>query len=601
MITCLQSIYFTTFINNMELIYLYIDDDGKNIKDCEFNFSPEYRISYNRKQRFITIEKNDCYLPYFWEVSNISNITAIIGKNGAGKSNLLEFIFRYYTSRDVPARNLIHIYRLNGELYINGPDIPCNIPLREIHYTSYPLNDFNKAVNTKLIYYSPHYEKNVLYDLGQGITSIDVSTGGLLRKYGKDRLGTKSQTHSDIDRLIIEDTFRQIDLFVFSNAAYFESINLPYALNITFKEGANRLNTDSELYNKLFIDKPLSVLSFPEHVANRFLYFLFKNKEYISTLRLENENATFDEFIKETYANKLYFELIRLYESNSIIFKEYPQRMGSRRDYLLTFGIKRENISFDLYVGLYHYYFKGEAFADFKYFNMRSVLYNDIILSWTGLSAGELEYLNFLSRIYSSINEVIVNHGSKRKIPKKPDKINNIILLLDEPESSFHPEWQRLFLDNLLHFLNNVLPYYIFQIILASHSPILVSDFPKENIIFLDKDQNGVCKVADSICKDNTFGANIHTLYRNSFFIDGLPIGEFAKKRINKLFEELASTQPIRPSILKEIQMIGEPIFRDQLMKLYKQREGLPEDVNRRISELEKEIKILKEKLNDKN
>jgi len=49
----------------MELIYLYIEDDGKNIKDCEFNFSPEYRISYNRKERFITVEKNDNYLPNF--------------------------------------------------------------------------------------------------------------------------------------------------------------------------------------------------------------------------------------------------------------------------------------------------------------------------------------------------------------------------------------------------------------------------------------------------------------------------------------------------------------------------------------------------------
>jgi AAA15 family ATPase/GTPase len=147
----------------MKLIYLYINDDGKNIKDCEFNFSPEYRISYDRKQRFITVEKNDNYLPDFWEVSNISNITAIIGKNGAGKSNLLEFIFRYYTSasglRNVTTRNIIHIYRLNGELYTNRSDIPCNISLREKHYKSYPLNNFNKDVNTELIYYSPHYEK----------------------------------------------------------------------------------------------------------------------------------------------------------------------------------------------------------------------------------------------------------------------------------------------------------------------------------------------------------------------------------------------------------------------------------------------------------
>lgn len=289
-----------------------------------------------------------------------------------------------------------------------------------------------------------------------------------------------------------------------------------------------------------------------------------------------------------------------LNETGKILFAKYPENMGMRSDYSWSFGVRTADLSFNLRVGLYHYYFKGDVFSSPSSLDNRGLAASDLTIAWHGLSAGEMEYLNFLSRIYASINEVIIDHGQEKNVQRPPQTYKNIILLLDEPENSFHPEWQRLFLSNLLDFLNKTNPHHTFQIIIASHSPIIISDFPKDNIIFLDKNEtDGTCRVVDSISRENTFGANIHTLYRNSFFIDGLPIGEFAKKKINQLFNELENAEAIRPTMLKEIQMIGEPIIRDQLMKLYKQREGMPEEVNRRIAELEKEIKILKDRLND--
>lgn len=590
----------------MELIYLYIGDDGKNIKDCEFNFSPEYRISYDQNKHFINVRKNEAYLPNFWEADNISNITAIIGKNGAGKSNLLEFIFRYYASSSglshIPRMNLIHIYQLNGNLYSNRNDVASNYDLHNKHYIQYPLNNFQKDVTTKFLYYSAHYEKNILFDLGGGITSEDISTGGLLRKYGEDRKVMKFQetTSSDIERLLIDDTFRQINLISSSNVTYLKGINLPKNLNITFKKGAKKLEIDNRIYDKLFIDKPLSEMDFIEHFTNRFLYVYFTDPKNLSDLEIESEDITAIELIRKSYAGHLYTELIKLSETGKILFTKYPDSMGLRSDYSWTFGVRTEDISFDLRLGLFYYYFKGDVFSSPRSLNHRGLAASDLTIAWHGLSAGELEYLNLLSRIYASINEVIIDHEQKLHVQTKPQTYKNIILLLDEPENSFHPEWQRLFLSNLLNFLNKTTPHHTFQIIIASHSPIIISDFPKDNIIFLNKNENdGTCKVVDSIGRDNTFGANIHTLYRNSFFIDGLPIGEFAKQRINKLFYELENAQVIRPSILNEIQMIGEPIVRDQLMKLYKQREGMPEEVIRRIAELEKEITMLKGRLND--
>jgi len=112
----------------------------------------------------------------------------------------------------------------------------------------------------------------------------------------------------------------------------------------------------------------------------------------------------------------------------------------------------------------------------------------------TKLSDGHMQYIKFFSLL---IDEIKLN-----------DK-KEIFLLLDEVELYMHPNWKKEFLD------------------LLTHSPFLLSDLPKENVIFLEKGK----QVYPDI---ETFGANIHTLLSHGFFMkDGL-MGEFAKEQINK-------------------------------------------------------------------
>lgn len=585
----------------MELIYLYIEDDGRNIKDCEFNFSPEYRFHYDKEENSLSIEKNENYISNFWEAEKILNITALIGKNGSGKSNLIELIFRLTSSPFGIGGygnkgRFIYVYRSNGKFITNN--ILADFQIKNYFHLFNNLSERHSYnTDTRLLYYSPHYEKHVS-NYGELKYTQDLSNGGILRKYGKERAISKGkgekfiETFSDIERLIIEDTFRQIDLFSTSKTDYFDSISLPSALQITFETGANRLDTDHPVYNSLYINKTLQELSFVEHIQNRILYFLFKEKKYIDSIELKDD-ISFNDFIKQTPYYDFYNELVNLNNKRHIIFKKYPQQLGSR-DYPLLFFIKRENLSSAFIKGLYSYYSKGSiGISSSAIFDALGILHSNLTLKWIGISAGELEYFNLLARIYTSLSTGYVNETRK--------EVKNVMLLLDEPENAFHPEWQRLFLNNFIRFLQKSFPSYYFQIIIASHSPILVSDFPKNNIIFLDKDEFGNCKVVPSINQENTFGANIHTLYRNSFFLEGIPIGEFAKKKINKLFKELQNEQTINDGILTEIQLIGEPLIRDQLIKLYNQKKGLPENTERRIKKMEEEIKILKSRLNDKN
>ena len=81
------------------------------------------------------------------------------------------------------------------------------------------------------------------------------------------------------------------------------------------------------------------------------------------------------------------------------------------------------------------------------------------------------------------------------------------------------------------------------QIIFGSHSPMLLSDIPKDNVVFLgDKE-----KVVEMRSIYNTFGANIFDLIRLPFFLKQGPVGEFASMKVNALLAELAKGENMLP------------------------------------------------------
>ena len=73
----------------MELVYIWVED-YKNIQKQGFNFSPKFKCHYDEEKNELTIDENDDYIPDFFG-ENI-NVTAIVGKNGSGKSNILNVI-----------------------------------------------------------------------------------------------------------------------------------------------------------------------------------------------------------------------------------------------------------------------------------------------------------------------------------------------------------------------------------------------------------------------------------------------------------------------------------------------------------------------------
>ncbi len=116
-------------------------------------------------------------------------------------------------------------------------------------------------------------------------------------------------------------------------------------------------------------------------------------------------------------------------------------------------------------------------------------------------------------------------------------KYNNINILLDEIELYFHPEMQRHFIDRLLKGIGQLSKYFkgsikSINILIATHSPFILSDITSSNILRLN---NGTVQTI----KQQTFGANIHDLLANDFFLENGFMGEFAKVEIKRVVNSL--------------------------------------------------------------
>lgn len=198
------------------------------------------------------------------------------------------------------------------------------------------------------------------------------------------------------------------------------------------------------------------------------------------------------------------------------------------------------------------------------------------------LSSGQRQLIYMASSVLYHIRNVNSVKGTLRRV-----KYSHINIIMDEIELYFHPEYQRQTIYYLIKCIESLAPKEIksINIIMATHSPFILSDIPDINVLFME---SGISK--DAIME--TFGGNIHSLYKHSFFIDDMPIGEFAKTKILNLFSQVRTMDKSNVKVLEQINLIGDYILRSQLVKLYNDKFG--SDVAAKIKSLEDEICQLK-------
>jgi hypothetical protein len=175
-------------------------------------------------------------------------------------------------------------------------------------------------------------------------------------------------------------------------------------------------------------------------------------------------------------------------------------------------------------------------------------------VEWAGISSGHKAYINLFANFHSIASKI---------------KEDSVLISIDEGDLYFHPKWQTEFLFKLINILPKLLDKKC-QLFLTTHSPFLVSDLPKNNLLFVQKNNNGNLEVMENeSIEGETFGGNIGELYLDAFFMQGSLISHFAASKIQAIVNKLRNREgQINSEDRILISEIGDELIRSQLNNL---------------------------------
>lgn len=182
--------------------------------------------------------------------------------------------------------------------------------------------------------------------------------------------------------------------------------------------------------------------------------------------------------------------------------------------------------------------FSIENYESFEYINdfMSKDLriFKRFELKWNGISSGQYSLLIMFARLFEACKD-----------------LNDLVVFIDEGESNLHPEWQRVYIKELVNFFEKIKqPWQKIQVVVTSHSPFVLSDLPRESINILGKrDEN-----------HKFFGANIFEIYNKGFLLERT-VGQFSYEKIAGAIKKIR-TSGIDEESQGIIDMIGDEIVK---------------------------------------
>lgn len=640
----------------MELIFFW-SNKIPPFDDCQLNLSGRFEVSFTkneeRKEIKLEITENLSY-PNSLFGQSILNITAFIGKNGTGKTNILQFVTEVLSGNSswFEHENYLAIYfsedektflhRHNMHTHISNDNFINNTPLRgasnyQIQFSvphGYNTELSNPPTRTKTIFYSPLFNNEFLFGSEPG-KIIDLTPEFLINADHNKAASPESilsvHKSKNIERQLnfvfqYEGIPEVTQRFPLPSEMTIESIeqehhdmdwdhNLNYSSRLIreFFLGGRQDNSDD---NKKIIIKNIysarNVIDSAEMGSPSSLE-VFRKKTGLFFLldfvhnffnALNSSNNWLDDDIGVTTSNLQYLEPWDAFKK-FLVLQQWTNE--EQRAIILRFFQKLNDFIFSSSTNVDFNYDRKVYSADlmqvYELLQLQrsyqeSLLSHDIYsdrrdlisFNWRRISSGEKAFINFFSRL----------HYAKESIEAKeePNNIGLIYLIIDEGEVGFHPEWQREYLDLIINIIPQIFPSKKIQTILSSHSPFLVSDLFKENIIFLNRDGNGRAIIDKGVARERTFAGNIHTILSDSFFMENGLIGEFGKKKIKEIISQITSKNLERKNeIIKVINGVGEPIIKQKLEDLFLQHfdhKITQTDREERIRELQNELAKLR-------
>ncbi|MEZ9526621.1 AAA family ATPase [Enterovibrio norvegicus] len=525
----------------MKLAYIYIQSH-KGLENIDIPINGSHKCSYTSGKLNLSFFSSE--LDYYQGL----HCSAIIGKNGVGKSTILDFLEVSYHGTD--SSGIIVWFDTKKEKY---HICPINQYINENSVFSCHKFVIEKDISS---FIKRHKIKLVKANNLTGVESNDFATKRKSNIFVHDM--SLAQYVKGSRQVVAQRTNRLISYF--NNSQSFNISDQP-KIKFTFKfDTSSTAYLKSLLNDSNFVEKYINSKTNLKKIQHIYLSYdrlngidlsvhesidsqLFRANilsicNYLSKLSIIRRKERDQFFINvliciingeldENSMEKI-FNTIRL-NSNNNEFKDINELDAM---FVLFKYQSIKNILLDISHMIYSAIRSGSSYTvdELSTFDanliikltssisdLPSLMLSNFKYGWDGFSTGEFAKLNIFSELYNYIH----NQNNKN--------VKNHLIVMDEVDLYLHPDWQRTFFSELLDFLKFEFPEYTVQIILSTHSPIIISDFLPEDIVSLER-CDGKTKLVDSF----GFASNITDLYINGMHLSST-FGEHSKKAINQL------------------------------------------------------------------
>lgn len=543
-----------------------------------------------------SIDENGAHVQNFYG-KNIEAFSFIVGKNGSGKTSLLwkliKFIHKDFEEDKEPKKrtNFAFFVLVENELtlYSNFEIKVRNINLSTCLKKMYTLkvirvdstfseNKSKEVHDTETVLLSNSIEKNYRT---KSLVSDRFHDMTLMKRLYRQRFeATEAEFSSNQLIFAMTDIKKSADRSVIKNFGVNSSITIESTSRDTYADYFAERNDLFKALDKLantLIKVPRKDPKTNSEGASEILYQMNKqfllsqieaakekyDKKYDKKNGNLNENKDLDlinYLIKEVKFEGI--EKNRFLDDRLEDYQKFIEKLAMEDASKENSDKVKLPIRIDLFDDL-----------DLEFLKMN--IFEALNPRWEGMSSGA----NCLLSIFGNLSSIEF-------------EANELIIFLDEVDIGLHPEWQRRFLFVFLRSLEDIFPDKKVQVILTTHSPIILSDVRRADV-------NLIGNVEEDTIK--TFGANINDLISESFFLEEGLMGQFSQEKIVSLIGYLTSKNPndyadLNGDLIESdskiealIDEIGEVVLRTQLKKKF--LDYL--DPKKKIEILEKEIKRL--------